>query len=64
MSISVRVHLLSGKSALLATEPEESVTSLCQRAQCALGAGKGRLLTASGDRLAGGAVKRARLQDN
>ena len=64
MSISVHVHLLSGKSVILATEPEESVTSLCQRAQKALGVGKGRLLTASGDALAEGAVKRARLQDN
>ena len=64
MSISVHVHLLSGASVTLATEPEESVTCLCQRAQGALGVGKGRLLTSSGEALAGGTVGRAGLQDN
>ena len=64
MSISVHVHLLSGASVTLATEPEESVTCLCQRAQDALKVGKGRLLTTSGETLAGGTVRRARLRDN
>ena len=64
MSIAVHVHLLSGASVTLATEPEESVTCLCQRAQGALTVGKGRLLTSSGETLAGGPVKRARLQHN
>ena len=64
MSISVHVHLLSGTNVTLATEPEEFVTRLCQKAQGSLRVGKGRLLTASGDTLAEGTVKRARLQDN
>ena len=64
MSVSVHVHLLSGASITLATDPEESVTSLCQRAQSALRVGKGRLLATSGDMLAGGTVTRALLQDN
>ena len=64
MSISVHVHLLSGASVALVTEPEESVTCLCQRAQGALRVGKGRLLTTSGEALASGTVKRARLQHN
>ena len=64
MSVSVHVHLLSAKSVSLATEPEESVSSLCQRARGALGVGKGRLLTTSGDALTEGTVKRARLQDS
>ena len=64
MSISVHVQLLSGTSITLAVEPEESVTSLCQRAQGGLRVGKGRLLTTSGDMLAGGTVTPARLQDN
>ena len=45
MSFSVHVHLLSGARVTLATEQEESVTCLCQRAQGALRVGLGRLLT-------------------
>ena len=67
MSISVHVHLISGRSATLEAEPEESIDFLRQRAQSALRVGKGRLLTTSGDVVnvvAGGTVKRARLRDN
>ena len=41
MSISIHVHLLSGKGVTSATDPEESVTCLCQRARDALRVGKG-----------------------
>ncbi|OLQ01281.1 hypothetical protein AK812_SmicGene15985 [Symbiodinium microadriaticum] len=53
MSISVDVHLLSGKSASLEVEADVSVESLKQRAQSALGAGRGRLLNSSGEVLDG-----------
>ena len=49
MSISLDVHLLSGKSASLEVEADASLESLKQCAQSALGAGKGRLLNASGE---------------
>ena len=63
MPMSVHVHLLSGRSVTLETEPEASIDSLSQKAQSALGVGKGRLLTASGDALAEGTVQGAGLQD-
>ena len=53
MSISVDVHLLSGKSASLEVEADVSDESLKQRAQSALGVGRGRLLNSSGEVLDG-----------
>ena len=53
MSISVNVHLLSGKTALLEVEADASAESLKQRAQSALATGRGRLLNSSGDVLDG-----------
>ena len=44
MSVSVAVHLLSGKSASLEAEADASIESLKDRAQSALGTGRGRLL--------------------
>eukprot|EP00439_Symbiodinium_sp_Y106_P005667 s4028_g1.t1 len=49
MSISVDVHLLSGKSASLEVEPDASIESLKQRAQRALAKDRGRLLNSSGE---------------
>ncbi|OLQ01444.1 E3 ubiquitin-protein ligase HERC2 [Symbiodinium microadriaticum] len=51
MSISVDVHLMSGKSASLEVEADVSVESFKQRAQSALGVGRGRLLKSSGEEL-------------
>ena len=48
MSISVDVHLLSGKRVSLEVEADASVESLKQRAQRALATGRGRLLNSSG----------------
>ena len=48
MSVSVAVHLLSGKSASLEVEADASIESLKDRAQSALGTGRGRLLNSSG----------------
>ncbi|OLP78416.1 putative E3 ubiquitin-protein ligase HERC2 [Symbiodinium microadriaticum] len=63
MSISVDVHLLSGKRASLDVEADASVESLTQRAQLALGTGKGRLLNAAGEVLDRAAtIHEARLQ--
>ncbi|OLP81299.1 putative E3 ubiquitin-protein ligase rbrA, partial [Symbiodinium microadriaticum] len=54
MSISVDVHLLSGKSACLEVEVDASVESLRYRAQSALMVpGRGRLLRSSGEVLNG-----------
>ena len=53
MSISLDVHLLSGKSASLIVETDASVESLKRLAQSALEAGKGRLLRSSGEVLDG-----------
>ena len=53
MSISVDVHLLSGKSTSLEVEADASVESLKQRAQSALTTGRGRLLNSSGEVLDG-----------
>ena len=64
MSMSVHVHLLSGQSVTLETEPEVSIDCLTQLAQSALGVGRGRLLTTSGCVLAQGTVLGAGLQNN
>ena len=48
MSIAVQVSLLSGKTATVQAGLEETVETLTQRAQIALGVGKGRLLDSSG----------------
>ena len=54
MSISVDVHLLSGKRAAVEVEAEASVESLKRRAQSALAVpGTGRLLNSSGEVLDG-----------
>ena len=52
MSISVDVHLLSGKRASTQVEADASVASLKHRAQTAL-ASRGRLLNSSGEVLDG-----------
>ena len=48
MSLSVDVHLLSGKRVSLETREDATVERLSQSAQCALAVGKGRLLSADG----------------
>ena len=48
MSISVEVSLLSGKTATVEAGQDETVETLTQRAQIALGVGRGRLLDSSG----------------
>ena len=53
MSISVDVHLLSGKSVSLEVEADASVGSLKQRARSGLATGRGRLLNSSGEVLDG-----------
>ena len=53
MSISVDVHLPSGKSASLEVEADATVESLKYRAQSALVTGRGRLLNSSGEVLDG-----------
>ena len=55
MSITVEVSLLSGKTATVQAGLDETVETLAQRAQIALGVGKGRLLDSSGVVLDGGA---------
>ena len=63
MSISVNVHLLSGKSASLEVEADASVESLQQRAQRALAAGGGMLLNSFGEVLDGAkTIKEAKLK--
>ena len=47
MSIAVEVSLLSGKTATVQAGLDETVETLTQRAQIALGVGKGRLLDSS-----------------
>ena len=49
MSISVDVHLLSGKRAAVEVEAGASAESLKRRAQSALSASRGRLLNSSGE---------------
>ena len=64
MSLTLEVSLISGKTASLETHQDESVESLTMRAQRALGAGKGRLLTSTGRVLDGETpLKRARMQN-
>ena len=64
MSISVDVHLLSGKTETLEVGADDSVESLRRRAQSALKTGNGRLLNSSGEVLDGAStVKEARLQN-
>ena len=64
MSISVDVHLLSGKSACLKVATDASVHSLMKLAQTALKVGRGRLLRSSGEVLDPvSSIKAARLQD-
>eukprot|EP00439_Symbiodinium_sp_Y106_P071047 s1219_g12.t1 len=53
MSISVDVHLLSGKRASVEVEADALVELLKQKAQSALVAGRGRLLNSSGEVLDG-----------
>ena len=53
MSISVDVCLMSGKRASLEVEADASIDALKQRAQFALGTGRGRLLNSSGEVLDG-----------
>ena len=63
MSVSVAVHLLSGKSASLEVEADASIESLKDRAQSALGTGRGRLLNSSGEVLDGAqTVKEGKLK--
>ena len=63
MSVSVDVHLMSGKMVSLEVEAETSVNTLRQRAQGALGVGNGRLLNSSGRVLPGTAtIAEAKLQ--
>ena len=64
MSIAVEVSLLSGKTATVQADLDETVEVLTQRAQIALGVGKGRLLDSSGVVLDGcAATKKARVQN-
>ena len=53
MSITVKVSLLSGKTATVQAGLHEKVETLTQQAQIALGVGKGRLLDTSGVVLGG-----------
>ena len=64
MSISVNVQLISGRAVALEARADETCQEVSLRAQGALGVGKGRLLTSSGETLDGAAtVKRAGLKD-
>ena len=54
MSITVEVALLSGRTATVEADLDESVDTLQIRAQTALGVGRGRLLDASGRALHSG----------
>ena len=64
MSLTLEVSLISGKTVSLETHEDESVESLRMRAQRALRAGKGRLLTSTGSVLDGETpLKSARLQN-
>ena len=53
MSIAVEVSLLSGKTATVQASMDETVATLTQRAQIALGVGEGRLVDSSGAILEG-----------
>ncbi|OLQ02246.1 hypothetical protein AK812_SmicGene14935 [Symbiodinium microadriaticum] len=64
MSIAVEVGLLSGKRASVQAGLDETVETLKQRAQVALGVGKGRLLDSSGNVLdVCTPMKKARVQN-
>ena len=64
MSITVEVSLLSGKTAAVEADLYEAVQAVAQRAQIALGVGKGRLLDSSGAVLDGCAcIKKAKVQN-
>ena len=57
------MSLMSGKTVSLQTRGDESVETLRERAQTALGVGKGRLLNSAGSVLDGGMpLDKARLQ--
>ena len=56
MSITVKVSLLSGKTATVEAGLNETVETLAQRAQVALRVGKGRLVDAFGSLLNGSAL--------
>ena len=63
MSITVEVALLSGKAATVQAGLDETCETLAQRAQIALGIGKGRLLDSSGAVLDGCAeIANSRIQ--
>ena len=62
MSISVEVHLLSGKKASLEVDTGESVEFLERCARSALSASKGRLLNSSGQVLDGASSRIASLR--
>ncbi|OLP76053.1 Aurora kinase [Symbiodinium microadriaticum] len=63
MSITVEVSLLSGKTATVQAGLDETCKTLTQRAQVALGVGKGRLLDSSGVVLDGCAeIRNSRIQ--
>ena len=62
--ISVQVGLMSGRTVALCAELDEEVDTLRQRAQIALGGGRGRLVDSSGGILDGRAsLKRAGVQN-
>ena len=64
MSIAVEIGLLSGRRASVQAGLEESVETLKERAQIALGLGKGRLLDSSGNVLDVCApIKKARVRN-
>ena len=64
MSISMKVSLLSGETATVQAGPDETVETLRQRAQVALGVRKGRLLDSSAEALDGCTpTKFARVKD-
>ena len=65
MSTTVEVGLLSGKTAAVQVGLDETVDMLRQRAQVALGVGKGLLLDSRGDILDGCAtIREARVQSS
>ena len=63
MSITVEVGLLSGKTAVVKADVEETVRTLQLRAQCALGLRKGRLVHLSGALDAGSKIKDTEIQN-
>ena len=62
-SLSVHVHLISGRTVSLDIEENASVEALRQRASSALAVGRGKLVNAAGNALEGAATLReARIQ--